>query len=103
MRIRVELFGIPRQRAGVAQVELTWDDEPSSANDSPPTLRRVLDELARRFPPLAASCFEPAEENRSWRLSPHTLAQIQDVFTRDPDAPLADDDRVLLLSADAGG
>jgi molybdopterin converting factor small subunit len=87
MTITVELFGIPRQRAGLAR---------TTADGA--RLDEVVADLARRFPRLAEECFA---ENR---LKPGTLANLNGRrFVTDPATPLAPGDALLILSADAGG
>lgn len=84
--MRVELLGIPRQRAGVAELEL-----PAG------TLGQLLSALLVRFPSLADVM--TADE-----LRPSIVANVNgDRFVRDPCTPLTEDDCILILSADAGG
>jgi molybdopterin converting factor small subunit len=84
--MRVEFLGIPRQRAGVAELEIEAD-----------TLGQVLDVLAVRFPSMRALVAEG-------RLHPSLVASLNaDLFISDPATRLANDDRLLILSADAGG
>ncbi len=84
--MQVEFFGIPRERAGVAQLDVSAD-----------TLGDLLSCLATRLPSLA----EFIVDNR---LHPSFTANINgDVFVSDPATPLGKDDCVLILSADAGG
>jgi molybdopterin converting factor small subunit len=85
--VKVELFGIPRARAGVAQ---TW----SSGHN----LGDVLDDLASRFPQLAMTCIQGR------RLKPGFTANLSGHrFVTDPETLLSEDDSVLILSLDAGG
>ncbi len=87
MQVAVELFGIPRARAGVAQTSATGND-----------LGDVLADLAARFPQLAQSCIN----GRTLRTG--FIANLgADRFVTSPDTPLADGDTILLLSLDAGG
>lgn len=87
MAIRVELFGVPRQRAGVSEAEVAGR-----------TLGDVLAALAARFPRLAGECICDA------RLAAGYTANVNGQrFVVDPATPLADGDAVLLLAADAGG
>ena len=87
MTVHVEFFGIPRQRAGVASVDVEAD-----------SLGEVVRQLAGRFPRLAKTCLE------SDRLKSGYTANINGrSFTTDPATPLNDGDSVLILSADAGG
>jgi molybdopterin converting factor small subunit len=84
--MRVELLGIPRERAGVAELELQAD-----------TLGQLLAALAVRFPSLG-------ELITADRLPPSVLANLNgDKFVSDPRTELGEDDCVLILSADAGG
>jgi molybdopterin converting factor small subunit len=84
--MRVEFLGIPRERAGVAELELHAD-----------TLGHLVAALALRFPSLA-------ELTSSGRLRESIVANLNgDRFISDPETPLGDDDCVLILSADAGG
>ena len=84
--MRVELLGVPRERAGVAEVELQAD-----------TLGQLLLALAVRFPSLG-------ELITTDRLPPSVVANLNgDRFVSDPRTQLVDSDCVLILSADAGG
>jgi molybdopterin converting factor small subunit len=84
--MRVELLGIPRERAGVAELELQAH-----------TLGQLLDALAVRFPSLG-------ELITAGRLPSSVVANLNgDQFVSDPGTKLRDDDCVLILSADAGG
>lgn len=85
---RVEFYGIPRQRTGVAATTAAGT-----------TLGELLLDLSSRFPKFAAEC-----TTRNGELSLQVTANIGgQQFVRDPDTPLAEDDIVLILSADAGG
>jgi len=89
MSITVELFGIPRQRAGVAKTEAAGT-----------RLDEVLADLARRFPRLAEECFR----QRDGGLKSGTLVNLNGRrFVTDPATALAPGDALLILSADAGG
>jgi molybdopterin converting factor small subunit len=82
----VEFLGIPRERAGISELEI-------EAN----TLGQLLESLVMRCPALA-------ELITVDRLHPSIAANLNgDEFVSDPATPLADDDRLLILSADAGG
>ena len=84
--MRVEFLGLPRQRAGVAELELDAD-----------TLGELLLALADRFPSFN-------ELIRADRLRPSFTANLNgDRFISDPRTRLAKADSVLILSADAGG
>jgi molybdopterin converting factor small subunit len=84
--MHVELFGIPRERAGIASLEVQAD-----------TLGQLWETLAARIPSLQALiCTD--------RLNPAVVANLNgDQFVSDPATPLAESDSVLILSADAGG
>ena len=87
MQVAVELFGIPRERAGVARTTATGA-----------CLGDVLADLAVRYPSLAMSCIDGR------RLRPGFTANLGgDRFVTAPDTLLAAGDSVLILSVDAGG
>ena len=84
--MRVELLGVPRERAGVAEVELRAD-----------TLGQLLVALAVRFPSLGELIIAD-------RLRPSVVANLNgDQFVSDPNTQLSEGDSVLILSADVGG
>jgi molybdopterin converting factor small subunit len=84
--MRVEFLGLPRERAGVAEVELRAD-----------TLGQLLDALVARFPSFGELVDADA-------LRPSFVANLNgDRFVSDPRTALLDSDCVLILSADAGG
>ncbi len=84
--MRVELLGLPRERAGVAEVHLEAG-----------TLGQLLTALAARFP--AFSDLIAVD-----RLQPSITANLNgDRFISDPHTQLSTGDSVLILSADAGG
>ena len=84
--MRVEFLGLPRERTGIAELELEAD-----------TLGQLLALLAARFPPLgdliAGDCLRAS-----------FVANLNgDRFVSDPRTQLREEDCVLILSADAGG
>lgn len=84
--MRVEFLGIPRERAGIADLELDAE-----------TLGQLLTTLERRFPSLS-------DVVDAGRLRSSFVANLNgDQFIRDPLTRLGSDDCVLILSADAGG
>jgi molybdopterin converting factor small subunit len=84
--MRVEFLGIPRERAGVSELEL-------DAN----TFGQLLATLGRRFPKLDAIIDAD-------RLQSSFAANLNgDRFISDPRTRLSAGDCVLILSADAGG
>jgi molybdopterin converting factor small subunit len=91
MAIRVEFYGIARQRAGVSDVDIEIAVRQISLQD-------VLRELARRIPELAR------EMVNEGRLHESLTANINGTrFVRDPATPIHDGQCLLILSADAGG
>ena len=87
MQVTVELFGIPRARAGVSQTIAEGT-----------TLGDVCLDLARRFPTLGDACIEGRT------LKPGYTANLRgEQFVTDPSTELKDGDAILLLSLDAGG
>ena len=84
--MHVEFLGVPRRRAGISELEVHAH-----------TLGQLLGTLATQIPPLGE--FIAVD-----RLHPSFLANLNgDQFISDPATPLVRDDRVLILSADAGG
>jgi molybdopterin converting factor small subunit len=84
--MRVEFFGIPRERTGTAEFEFQAE-----------TLGQLLSLLAVRFPSLH-------EVVQSGRLRSPFLANLNgNRFISDPATKLTESDCVLILSADAGG
>ena len=96
--MRVEFFGIPRERAGVAKLDLQAD-----------TLGQLLSALADRFPSLGeliivSRADRAGRADRADELRPSVVANLNgDRFVSDPRTPLKENDCVLILSADAGG
>jgi molybdopterin converting factor small subunit len=87
--MRVEFYGIPRARAGVAAIDIT---EPRL------TLGDLLQQLAAQFPEFGRDCL------RDGKLAPQYLANLDGSrFVRDNSTSLADVQSVLILSADPGG
>ena len=82
----VEFLGVPRQRAGISELEVQAD-----------TLGELFGTLAAKIPSLG-------ELITADRLHPAIVANLNgDRFVSDPETPLIEDDCVLILSADAGG
>jgi molybdopterin converting factor small subunit len=85
--VMVEFFGVPRQRAGRAELEL-----PAG------TIAESLAAVVRSCPALADLI------QARGRLAPHYALSLNGQrFLRDLDHLLVPGDRLLLLSADAGG
>src|SRR5262245_57524265 len=84
--MKVEFLGIPRERAGIAELELDAE-----------TLGQLLAALEQQFPALG-TLMEAGHLHRS------ILASLNgDRFVSDPRTRLSTGDCVLILSADAGG
>ena len=84
--MHVEFLGIPRERAGISDVVVDAG-----------TLGDVLRALRERFPALA-------ELMTAEGFHPSVTANLNgNAFVRDPLTKLAEDDYLLILSADVGG
>jgi len=82
----VEFLGIPRERVGLSELEVEAS-----------TLGQLLGTLAIRCPALR-------ELITADGLHPSIVANLNgDLFVSDLATALAEDDRLLILSADAGG
>jgi sulfur-carrier protein len=91
MAIRIEFYGIARQRAGVSDVNLDTTAREMRLHD-------VLTELTRRIPELSR------ELVCGGRLHESLTANLDGArFVRDPATLVRDGQCVLILSADAGG
>lgn len=84
--MQVEFFGIPRERAGVASLLVRAE-----------TLGQLLTALRSELPAFS-------DLIESGQLHSCLVANLNgDRFVTDPRTPLLENDRVLILSADAGG
>jgi molybdopterin converting factor small subunit len=84
--MHVEFYGVPRQRAGISELDVNAE-----------TLGQLLGTLAERIPTLR-------ELIEGKGLNSAFVASLNgDRFLSDPETALAQDDCVLILSADAGG
>jgi molybdopterin converting factor small subunit len=90
MAIRVEFYGVARQRTGVASVEV-----PLAA---PVTLGDCLLALGDRFPSFARDCLDKRQLK-----TPFAANVGGERFLSNSDETLEDGDALLILSADAGG
>ncbi len=87
MQVEVELFGIPRARAGTSRTTACGN-----------CLGDVLADLAKRFPALGEECIDGR------RLRPTYTANLGGRrFVTSPETLLDEGETVLLLSVDAGG
>ncbi len=85
--ITVELFGVPRLRAGLGRLTL----EATSVG-------QALRLLAEACPSLSGTILENGRVQPAYRLSLNG-----ERFVEEPSTPLADGDCLLLLAADVGG
>ena len=82
--MQVEFFGIPRERAGLARLSVQAH-----------TLGELWEALAAQIPSLGGLIHVQP---------PVMVANLNgEHFVSDPGTPLAENDSVLILSADAGG
>jgi molybdopterin converting factor small subunit len=85
--VTVEFYGIPRQRAGRAEVHV-----------SARTVAELLEAIEATCPGLGSL------RRADGRLAPHFLLSLGGrAFIADPERELHAGERLLLLSADAGG
>ncbi len=91
MAIRVEFYGVARQRAGISELRL-------AAPGKGLLLKDLLSEVAHRLPEFAQACLVDGQLNS-------TLAANLDgnQFISDPATQIGDGQCLLILSADAGG
>jgi molybdopterin converting factor small subunit len=91
MIIRIEFYGIPRRRAGVAETTIEFEERETTLGD-------VLKRLAARYPDLSGDCIDGD------RLHDSVAASLDGrQFLDDPGTHLVNGDSVLLLSGDGGG
>ncbi len=93
MRVQVEFFGIPRQRAGLAALEISLPSCDTSA-----TLAEILHILGKQLPDFARDCL------RENHLRPGYIANVDGRrFLADSGEKIALGETLLILSADVGG
>jgi molybdopterin converting factor small subunit len=91
MPLRVEFYGIARQRAGVSQLEVDLPAEGA-------TLAEVFRTMGERLPAFASEFLVGG------RLHPTLAANLGgERFVAEPEMMLHDGQSLLILSADAGG
>ena len=91
MSVRVEFYGIVRQRVGTSYCELEMADGPLC-------LSQILRRLEQQYPALASDCLQ------NGRLCTGYVANLDgQEFVMDPATPVRPGQTVLILSADAGG
>jgi len=87
LAIAIELYGVPRLRAGTRRVTV-----------EAATLAAALDGLGRACPGVVG-----AVVSRGHVLPAYRLSLNGERFVSDPETPLVEGDVLLLLSADVGG
>lgn len=91
-RIRIEFFGIPRQRAGVAEAVFDIDDGEEIE------LRRVFRKLTKQYPQLEDVCLADGNLARGY------VANIDGKqFVADSKTTVRSESTIIIMSADAGG
>jgi len=85
--IKIELFGVPRLRAGTGCVPL-----------DAASLATALDGLGRLCPALEGTVLARGTLHPAYR-----ICLNGEQFVSDPATPLADGDVLLLMAADVGG
>lgn len=91
MLLRVEFYGIARQRAGTPHVQLDLVGGETS-------LAEAMRQLAHLLPSFGSECLA------NGRLHPALSANLGgERFVSDPATPIRDGQSLLILSADAGG
>jgi sulfur-carrier protein len=91
MAIRVEFYGIARQRAGVSSLEVGLTGDSMRLAD-------LFQELAHLLPRFGEECIADG------RLRAALGANVDGVrFVSDPQTPIRDGECLLIVSADAGG
>ncbi|HEV3168514.1 MAG TPA: MoaD/ThiS family protein [Isosphaeraceae bacterium] len=86
-QVTIELFGVPRLRAGTGCVTITAQ-----------TVGEALRGLGKACPALEGSVLEGGSIHPAYKLSLNG-----DRFVTDPGTALADGDALLLMAADVGG
>jgi|TARA_B100000700_G_scaffold67186_2_gene74316 hypothetical protein len=91
MKIKIEYYGIPRQRVGIASEMLVFDHEQMGIKD-------IILTIARRHPEFQKHCMDGDEINKNFtvNLNGDKFYQVDDGFAQDGDS-------LLILSMDAGG
>jgi hypothetical protein len=89
LRLRIELFGVPRLLAGQRAVEI---------DSAGPTLAGVAQGLADACPALRGRVI--GEDG--WLLPGYQFA-VAERFTRDPTTPVPEGTSLLLIASSAGG
>lgn len=85
--VTIELYGVPRLRAGTARLSVEARN-----------VGEAIGALGRECPALNGTVLDGGRVNAAYRLSVNGERFVSDV-----DAPLADGDALIVLSADVGG
>lgn len=96
MQVCIEFYGVPRLRAGVAEVMFEFDTQDISLN-------QLLQRVAAQFPDMAAECFDRREDGSFQLLQAYAANLDGEQFVRDPTTRVSDGQAVLFIATDAGG
>ena len=91
--VKVEFFGIPARRAGVAETIISLDQDQDSL-----LLCDLTALIVQRFPGLHPDCIADGEFTSNVRISLNATR-----FITDPQTILNAGSNLIILSADAGG
>lgn len=91
MHVDIELYGIPRQRAGTSHIRVP-------ASGASLTLAELISRLAESYPVLAQECFPDGSLAREY-----AVCVNGDRFVREVDTAICAGQSILIMSADAGG
>ena len=89
--IKVEFYGIVRQRAGVSTAIVEFDSQTAR-------LREVLDKLTAQYPKLDGQCIQDGR-----LLAGFTANLSGEQFVSDPNTQVPCGSSLLIMSSDAGG
>ncbi len=91
MKIKIEYYGIPRQRVGIASEVYEFDQEEMEIHD-------VILAVARKHPEFQRNCMAGD------RLNQHLTVNLNGTrFYQTENGTARDGDALLILSMDAGG
>ena len=90
-KIKVEFFGVPRLRAGVAEFFVDVATHQNRLGD-------VFMEIQRQLPGLATECFADGKIRKEYVVNVSGRE-----FTRSLDRVVSPGDSLLIMSSDAGG
>ncbi|HCA48837.1 MAG: hypothetical protein CMM06_02490 [Rhodopirellula sp.] len=91
MKIKIEYYGIPRQRVGLASEILEFEGEQMGIHD-------VILAISNRHPEFQQHCMDGTRIDKNF-----TVNLNGDRFYQEDDGVAHDGDSLLILSMDAGG